>query len=143
MMLKNAMLDVAIKVVYRAFLALLCNFLQESSKCYKGRPSAGLNVLYADTHKTAVLSRSGLCPYCSPGNPDYPPILVQLLPLKWKERYEVSQILQLVIQSSRAKDVMVAPDYWAFIDGSTHPYESSSKVPLRRVLLPSEVRGDS
>lgn len=112
--------------------------MQGLGKIYKGTP-AGLDVLNADTLRTARSSRTSTCLHCSPGYPDYRSILVKILPVKGRKKDDVSQILLLEVQGADREDEFDLPDnFWAFIKGAG-PQDDESEVPKRRVLTASEV----
>jgi hypothetical protein len=112
--------------------------VQGLGKIYKGTP-AGLDVLNADTLRTARSSKTTTCLHCSPGYPDYRSILVKILPVKGRKEYDVAEILLLEVQGAdRADDFDLPDDFWAFIKGAA-PQDEESEVPKRRVLTPSEV----
>lgn len=111
--------------------------MQNPVKIYKGTP-AGLDVLNADTLRTAEPLDTNTCPYCSPGYPDYRHILVKILPVKGRKKNDVSQIILLEVQGSDKGEKFLLPhDFWSFIKGAAYP--ENEEVPKSHVLSPLEV----
>ncbi|XP_024396746.1 DNA-directed RNA polymerase V subunit 1 [Physcomitrium patens] len=109
---------------------------QNPVKIYKGTP-AGLDVLNADTLRTAEPLDTNTCPYCSPGYPDYRHILVKILPVKGRKKNDVSQIILLEVQGSDKGEKFLLPhDFWSFIKGAAYP--ENEEVPKSHVLSPLE-----
>jgi len=108
--------------------------VKNSKKIYKGRP-AGLDVLNADNHRS---SKKSACLHCSPGNPEYRPILVKILPAKGRKLGDSSEILQLEVLDNE-DDVWLPDDFWAFLGGPARSQDNEIKVPTKHVLSPSEV----
>ena len=106
---------------------------------YKGRP-AGFDVLDPDTLQTATSAGSSGCKHCSPMYPDYRPINVKVLPMKGRKQDDKFEIVVLEVEASKKKeDDWLPDDFWAFLDGKALHKDRDAKVPLKRVLSPSEV----
>ncbi|KAG0558779.1 hypothetical protein KC19_10G053800 [Ceratodon purpureus] len=109
-----------------------------SEKMYKGRP-AGFDVLDPDTLQTATSAGSSGCKHCSPMYPDYRPINVKVLPMKGRKQDDKFEIVVLEVEASKKKeDDWLPDDFWAFLDGKALHKDRDAKVPLKRVLSPSE-----
>lgn len=94
-----------------------------------------MDVLNADNLRS---SKTSACSHCSPGNPDYRPILVKILPVKGRKIGDSSEILQLEVQDDE-DDVWLPHDFWAFLGGPARSEDNEVKVPTKHVLSPSEV----
>lgn len=86
---------------------------------------AGVDVLYSDYRK---------CRHCSSSDPDYPPITVKIQTVKGKRKDDEAQILMMEIDNDQ--DKVVAPDFWAFVDGA---YDEDMEPPRNKILLPFQV----
>ena len=67
-------------------------------------------------------------------DPDYPPITVKIHTVKGKRKDDEAQILMMEIDNDQ--DKVVAPDFWAFVDGS---YDEDIEPPRNKILLPFQV----
>ncbi|KAG0604132.1 hypothetical protein M758_10G148000 [Ceratodon purpureus] len=110
-----------------------------SEKMYKGRP-AGFDVLDPDTLQTATSAGSSGCKHCSPMYPEYyRPINVKVLPMKERKKDDKFEIVVLEVEASKKEeDDWLPDDFWAFLDGKALHKDRDAKVPLKRVLSPSE-----